>query len=79
MIKIEVQPYCDACLDFTPDVEYPQVFHADLEEYIFTDTVVRCRFRKRCSGICRYLKRELNKGGSNIDSVGTGDSEETRD
>lgn len=57
MIKIDVQPYCDECRDFEPDVEYPQTYYFDNEEVYIDDTTVRCKKRKRCEAIKRYLER----------------------
>lgn len=63
MIKLEVQPYCQNCLVFDPDVEPPvracTVFGDDV---ITSDTIIRCSRRKTCAGIKRYLEKELSKG-----------------
>lgn len=63
MIKLEVQPYCQNCLVFDPDVEHPvracTVFGDDV---ITSDTIIRCSRRKTCAGIKRYLEKELSKG-----------------
>lgn len=64
MIRIDVQDYCQACLDFEPDIEKPTKFYSGSEVIEQTDTVVRCEYRKRCEGIKRYLER----GGKNNDS-----------
>lgn len=62
MIKLEVQPYCQDCMVFDPDVERPQkVYNLD-EELIISDTIIRCSRRKTCAGIKRYLEKELQKG-----------------
>ena len=48
MIRLEVQEYCHACSDFEPDVENPEkCYYLGSKEFIMTDTVVRCRYRKR--------------------------------
>lgn len=61
-IQLEVQPYCQDCLVFDPDVERPQkVYNLD-EELIISDTVIRCSRRRTCAGIKRYLEKELQKG-----------------
>ena len=57
MIRLEVQEYCHACSDFEPDVEKPEKYYLGSEEVIMTDTVVRCRYRKRCENLKRYLTR----------------------
>lgn len=67
MIRLEVQEYCHACSDFEPDVEKPEKYYSLAEEVIMTDTVVRCRYRKRCENLKRYLARaekEANLGQS---------------
>lgn len=62
MIVLDIQPYCQDCLVFDPDVERPQkVYNLD-EELIISDTVVRCSRRRTCAGIKRYLEKELSKG-----------------
>lgn len=65
MIRLEVQEYCHACSDFEPDVEKPEKYYSGTamsfflgsEEVIMTDTVVRCKYRKRCENLKRYLAR----------------------
>lgn len=67
MIRLEVQEYCHACSDFEPDVEKSEKYYSCSEEIIMTDTVVRCRYRKRCENLKRYLARtekEANHGQS---------------
>lgn len=62
MIVLDIQPYCQDCLVFDPDVERPQkVYNLD-EELIISDTVIRCSRRRTCAGIKRYLEKELQKG-----------------
>ncbi len=65
MIRVEVEGYCSECLDFQPDVEKPQKLYANVTEItmtdteiIVTDTVIRCKNRKRCEHIRRYLERK---------------------
>lgn len=61
MIILDIQPYCQDCLVFDPDVERPQkVYNLD-EELIISDTVIRCSRRRTCAGIKRYLEKELQK------------------
>lgn len=62
MIVLDIQPYCQDCLVFDPDVERPQkVYNLD-EELIISDTVIRCSRRRTCAGIKRYLEKEVLKG-----------------
>lgn len=60
MIKLEVEPYCQQCLDFTPDVTRPErMVSEDLKgkrHEIYSDTIVHCKHRKRCASIKRYLE-----------------------
>lgn len=58
MIRIDVEEYCQACLDFTPDVIKPQKTYLDNRELILSDTIVQCEYRKRCAGIKRYLEQQ---------------------
>ena len=63
MIRLVVEGYCQDCLDFTPDVANPMTAcGVDFDgepKVLHTDTVVRCKYRKRCAGIKRYLERQL--------------------
>lgn len=65
-IRLEVQEYCSECWDFTPDVIKPErtVLYGNLEAYFTeqTDTIVRCKYAKRCENIKKYLSRQT-KGG----------------
>ena len=62
MIRLEVEEYCHDCLDFTPDVTAPaRIFSANNEAISYTDTVVQCKYRKRCSSIERYLRQRQAK------------------
>lgn len=63
MIRIEVEEYCDACMDFSPDVSRPSKGFVtsieDLSQLTFqTDTIIRCEYRKRCDAIKKYLMRQ---------------------
>lgn len=60
-IRLEVEPYCGACLDFEPDVTKPErtVLYGDGETTtIQSDTVVRCKYASRCHNLVRYLNRQ---------------------
>ena len=61
MIRLEVEGYCQECLDFSPDVTTAKrLFSIDGEEYgNIGDTIVRCEHRKRCANIKRYLERQM--------------------
>ena len=64
MIRVEVEEYCQSCLDFSPDVIRPErCWSADLGEMVLSDTIIQCEHRKRCAQIARYLERRVNKEG----------------
>lgn len=56
MITLDVEEYCHSCLDFSPDVTKPERVLQD-GELVMSDTIVRCKYRKRCSGMIRYLEQ----------------------
>ena len=60
MIKLDVQPYCDVCPDFTPDVDSPVRYYSD-HEIRSSDTIVRCKYRRRCEAMVRYLQKQMGK------------------
>ncbi len=57
MIRVDVEDYCQQCLDFTPDVA-PAVRTYEDGTMSQTDTVIRCQYRRRCAGIKRYLEQQ---------------------
>lgn len=64
MIRVEVEDYCSECMDFEPDVEKPQKMYAYMNEITISDTVIRCKNRKHCEHIRRYLERKVTDIGS---------------
>lgn len=58
MIRIEVEEYCHNCLDFSPDITKPERVITALYGESWTDTIVRCEYRKRCASIKRYLEQQ---------------------
>jgi hypothetical protein len=58
MIRINVEEYCHQCLDFTPDVIEPTKTYVGNEEIILSDTIVQCKYRKRCSNMFRFLEHQ---------------------
>lgn len=59
MIVINVEEYCHSCQDFTADVIAPaKIYTSDGNDYILGDTIVQCKYRKRCAGIKRYLESQ---------------------
>ncbi len=62
MIKLDVEGYCQQCLDFSPDVTKPErLTSVDGEFIAYSDTIIQCKYRKRCSGITRYLEHQIKE------------------
>ena len=62
MIKIEVEGYCQNCLNFQPDVIRPERLRMGNDGTPTSgDTIVRCEYRQRCAGIKRYLEHQMKK------------------
>lgn len=65
MIRVDVEDYCQQCLDFSPDVTRPErLVPCKGEEITFSDTIIQCKYRKRCSGMMRFLEQHVKKGTS---------------
>lgn len=66
MIRLDIQGYCKACCDFEPDVTKPerQLIQTNKGDAINiqTDTIIRCKYAKRCEAIKRYLETNSVKG-----------------
>lgn len=63
-IRIDIQEYCSACRDFEADITKPEVkyYHTGLEFVTKqTDTVIRCKYAKRCENIKRFLEKQAAK------------------
>lgn len=60
-IKLEVQPYCSECCDFEADVTKPERVTATVGR---TDTIIKCKYAKRCEAIKRYLRMSIFERGS---------------
>lgn len=65
MIRLEVEDYCHQCLDFCPEVIKPERLGYPGSSLGYSDTVVRCEYHKRCSGIKRYLEQQVKEKKSN--------------
>ena len=64
MIRLEVEDYCQDCLQFTADVKPPEKLYGmngiPMESMVIqSDTVVRCQYRKQCRRLMEYLKRHV--------------------
>lgn len=63
MIRVDVEPYCDGCLEFVPDVTYPEKYCLDERMIMLTsDTVITCENRKRCKNLVKHLEKKLKEG-----------------
>lgn len=62
MIKLVVPGYCKYCEDFEPIVtQRPERLLTDCgETFSYGDTIVECRYRRRCEAIYNHLKKEKN-------------------
>ena len=58
MIKLEVEAYCQQCLDFCPDVIKAERIQRAGGIVEYTDTIIRCKYRNRCAGIKRFLEQQ---------------------
>lgn len=72
MIRLDVQDYCQQCMDFHPDVDMPQKAYGTNSdgteiEFVLSDTVIRCSHRRRCEAIKRYLDRQ-KEGAHNAEN-----------
>ena len=58
MIRVEVEDYCQSCLDFAADVTSGQKTYSEDLTCSVTDTVIHCKYRRRCAAIKRYLESQ---------------------
>lgn len=56
-IVLDVQPYCASCIDFEADVSKPDKMTSSDGTVILGNTVVRCKYAKRCENIRKYFMR----------------------
>ena len=70
-IKLEVKPYCADCCDFEADVVKPERVNlyaaGENDPYVSLtrgkDTVVRCKYARRCESLVRYLHQSKAEEG----------------
>ena len=66
MIRLDIQKYCEACCDFEPDVTKPERHFVCMNDTkainTQTDTIICCKYAKRCEAIKRYLENNSTKG-----------------
>ena len=58
MIRVDVEDYCQNCLDFSSDVTRAEKVYAGDGEIILGDTIIQCKYRKRCASIVRFLTQQ---------------------
>lgn len=65
MIKLDIQDYCQSCRDFEPDITRPEkLIFKDYDGnsiMIQSDTIIQCKYAKRCENIRRYLKQQMEE------------------
>lgn len=65
MIRLDILEYCNDCCDFEPDVTRPtrSSFATELNKVtvVQSDTIIRCKYAKRCESIKRYLERHAQQ------------------
>lgn len=61
MIRLDVQDYCQNCSEFEADAENPKRLFAGLRTIEITDTIVRCKNRKKCENIKLCLEKKVNE------------------
>ena len=55
-------PYGPECFDFDPDVKRTEKIQKENQiVYIPSDTIIRCRYAKRCESIKRFLDAQNKK------------------
>lgn len=75
-IKLEVKPYCATCCDFEADVTKPErtvILTSDSDnrpctKTVQTDTVIRCKYARRCEAILRYLHQATPNPKDEVDA-----------
>lgn len=64
-IDLTVEEYCSDCYDFEAEVIKPERLLQCTDKstlVVQTDTIVRCKYAKRCENLKRYLEKQMNKG-----------------
>ena len=58
MIRLEVEDYCQNCIEFDPEKEViaKQYMESKDEEYL---TFVICKNANKCRGLVRHLKKKM--------------------
>ena len=61
MIVLDIEGYCQDCLDFCPDVIKAQRIMLDDGKFAHSNTVIQCEHRKRCASITRFLEQRIKE------------------
>ena len=61
MITLKVEEYCHECPAFEPDVDTSGWYNPLNQEEMIRETVILCRYRKRCASMMRYLKKQMRE------------------
>lgn len=59
MINLSVQPYCEKCGDFEPEVE--KTVYENFYGNSKCHTEITCKHKIKCENIMRYLQEEVKK------------------
>lgn len=71
MIKLNIEPFCENCPYFEPDVEKAEIrslfnsMENESIDFIYRDTIIRCEKRSICENIKNYLKTRLDNEENN--------------
>ena len=57
MIQVCVEPYCQNCPEFSPDVA-KSTLRNSLDRYFCVDTTIFCEHREKCSRMYNAIKEE---------------------
>lgn len=63
MITLDVKDYCHNCPGFEAEVisDSTRLYAGGVEYCEASNKVVKCRYRKRCEAMMKYLEKEKSK------------------
>jgi hypothetical protein len=66
-IDLTVEEYCSDCYDFEAEVIKPErLLQCTGKSAVVvrqTDTIIRCKYARRCENLRRYLEKQMSKEG----------------
>lgn len=62
-IRLEIEPYCDNCDEFQPEVNKNAAYNDLTDDLMYCDTIITCKH----ANMCRSIKRYLDKGRKSND------------